>query len=255
MRNFVLIAAILFACIAWTQGPDVPRLGWMRAPDGALRPIAGLAGNFLPGEARLAGVRSTASSGSWTLAKTDTELIVLGRDGEEKSRFAAPGTRALFAFSPAGDPAAVYLPEDDSLFRWSGGEFERASWRPGDDGAVLALACPAAGVISFAVQRGETIWQVARDGSDGRITLEWALPGAAAPLLLQAGGEVLYSDGGTLIRRRPDGSEQRAELPAEILALAPMGDGWVCAETRSGGFAIRLPGRDLAVFELPGGPR
>lgn len=255
MRRLLLIAALLIACIAWSQGPGVPRLGWIRASDGALRPIAGFAGNFVPGEARLAGVLSTASSGSWTLVKTDTELIVLDRDGEEKSRFAAAGARALFAFSPAGDPAAVYLPEDGSLFLWSGGEFERAAWRPGDDGVVLAVACPAVGVVSFAVQRGETVWQVNRDASDGRVILEWMLPGAGAPLLLHADGGVLYSGGSALVRRKPDGSEQRAELPGKILALAPMGDGWVCAETRGGIYAIRLPGRDLVVFELPGGPR
>lgn len=250
-----LIAAVLVACIGWTQGPDVPRVGWLRGPDGALRPVAGLASNFVPGEARLAGVLSVASSGSWTLVKTDAELIVLDRDGQEKSRFAAAGARALFAFSPAGDPAAVYLPEDGSLFLWSGGEFERAAWRPGDDGVVLAVACPAVGVVSFAVQRGEIVWQVNRDASDGGVILEWMLPGAGAPLLLHADGGVLYSAGSALVRRKPDGSEQRAELPEKVLALALMGDGWVSAETRSGTFAIRLPGRDLAVFELPGGPR
>ncbi len=253
MRSLILIAAVLLACVAWTQGPDVPRLGWARSANGALRPIAGLAGNFVPGEPVVKETISAASSGAWTMAKTDRELIVLDRDGAERSRVPAASGGALFAFKPGGEPAAVYFPESGSLLLWSEGQFRTASWRLSEDEPVLALACPSDGTISCAVRRGGLIWLVNRDDADGRILLERALPGVTAPLLLFADGAILSGDGSSLAHRMPDGFERRTELPGTVVSLAEMGDSWVTAATAKRIFAVRLAGAVPAVFELPGG--
>ena len=103
------------------------------------------------------------------------------------------------------------------------------------------------------VRRGAAIWRVDRHAADGRITLEWACPGAGSPALLGPDGSMTYTDGRMLIRRPPDANEQRVELPEQILDLNELGSGLVSARTAQGVFAVQFLSIEPRVFELPGG--
>ena len=251
MRNRILLSVIAMACLARAQAPETPRLGWLRDASGMLRPLQGIAANFVTGQARESGVLSVASSGTWALAKTARELIVFDPAGTETGRLAAPEGNALLAFALNGEPAAAFFPETGLLLLWSGGRFETAGWQPGGDEEVLAVA----GAISFLVRRGDAVWRVDRAVPDGQVTREQALPGVGAPALLRPDGSVLYADGRALVLRSPEAAEQRVELPGAVTALNELYGDWVCARLADRQVAVSFSGARPRVFELPGGER
>jgi hypothetical protein len=255
MRSWILIAAIAVACLAWTQGPDVPRLGWLLDDSGGLRPLTGLAGNFVPGDALLDGVLSAGSSGDWTLAKTAHDLIVLDRVGVETSRIETPGGEALFAFAPNGEPAAAYFPGTGLVLLWTGDRFEAAGWTIGQDEGVLSVACPESRTVAYLARRGDAIWQVDRAASSGQITREQLLPGVGAPALLGTNGSVLYADGKALVLRMPETGELRLDLPGSPAALGQVAGGWTSVRLADRQLAVAFFGGRPRAYELPAGAR
>ncbi|MDP3001387.1 MAG: hypothetical protein Q8N47_28140 [Bryobacterales bacterium] len=251
MRNRILLSAIAVACLARAQAPETPRLGWLRDASGALRPLQGFAANFVTGQVRESGVLSVASSGTWALAKTNRELIVLDPAGAEAGRLPAPDGDALFAFALNGEPAVALFPETGLLLLWSGGRFETAGWKPARDEEMLAVA----GAISFLMRRGDAVWRVDRAVPDGRLTREQALPGVGAPALLRPDGSVLYVDGKDLVLRSPDAGEQRVGLPGTATALNELAGDWVCVRLPDRQVAVSFSSATPRVFELPGGER
>ncbi len=108
MRAFVLVS--LTVC-AWAQsGIEVPAIGAMVDSSGALRPVEGVAGNFLLGPATLPGVISAACSRQLCLAKTDSKIV--SPSGEVD----APAGPAVFGLS--GSDAVVFFPETRTFARW-----------------------------------------------------------------------------------------------------------------------------------------
>jgi hypothetical protein len=255
MRHWILLIIVLLACLAWTQGPDTPRLGWLRDVGGGLRPLSGVAGNFVPGEVRLDGVVAAASSGDWTLAKTGRSLVVLDRSGNKAALVETQDGGAVFGFSPGGGPAAVYLPDEHRLLLWNDGQFEAAAWRAGLDEPVLALACPGPRSVSMLVRRNGAIWRVDRAADDGAVVQEWLLPGVGVPALLGPDGAVVYARDRLLICRTADAVERKAELPGEVLELSELGNRLVSARTAAGAFAVQFLGAEPRLFELPGAGR
>jgi hypothetical protein len=137
------------------------------------------------------------------------------------ARTHAPTGPALFAFSSDGSPAVVYFPQSKTLLVWDGREF-----RPGPavDEDVLTIGS----LGELLVQRNGEVWELKVDLRSGAIVSQAALPGVAAPVLILAGGELLYRDSHGLVVRRTDGSEKHiaAHLPANI-AFGQMGGTWV----------------------------
>lgn len=84
-----LVAACCFGQIS------VPTIGFVRDAHGSLRPLQGIEGAFVLGEAVATGVISASFNGRNGLAKTDTELLVIV-DGEVLHRIAAPQGLASF---------------------------------------------------------------------------------------------------------------------------------------------------------------
>ena len=90
-----------------------PRAGIVRDRAGALRPVYGVAGAFVLGDALETGVLSAGFSGATGFAKTARELLVL-HDGAIVERIPAPSGPAEFHFE--ADPG-VYFPESGEV--WS----------------------------------------------------------------------------------------------------------------------------------------
>lgn len=233
----------------------MPRLGWFCDEGGTLRPLAGLAGNFVPGETHLEGVISAASSGEWTLAKTARELVVLDRSGNLAASLAVQDGPAVLGFSPGGEPAAVYLSAAGVLLLWNGERFEPAAWAPGRDEEVLAIACPAMLSVSMLIRRGAEVWRRDHAARDGAIQREWLLAGVGLPALLLPDGSITHARERLLIRRTEEGIEHRTELPGAVLHLSELGHGLLGVRTAQGAFAVQWVGAEPRVFELPGGVR
>jgi len=71
----ITLLMICAAC-AWAQSRiEVPTLGAVVDSSGGLRPVQGVAGNFLLGPATVPGVLSAACSDQLCLAKTNSKIL------------------------------------------------------------------------------------------------------------------------------------------------------------------------------------
>ena len=218
-----------------------------------LRPVYGIAGNFILGPSVARGVLSQAFSGSLGLLKTASTLAAFDAQGHMLASTNAASGPALFAFSPDGAPALVYLPSNNTLIEWAAGKFEILPYRPGP-GIVLAIALPNAFEASLVVQRSDGIWQVQLPFTRSRIDSQKAVPGVTAPVLAIASGDLVYADAKGIVLRKPDNSELHiaVQLPAKF-SLTQMDSDWVqlsdLASPRR--YAVRLtPGRE-GFYQLP----
>lgn len=241
-----IVAVILSVAAAWAQ-PAVapPQIGFVQDNAGLVRPLYGVAGNFVLGPSVAGKIVSEAFSGSLGLLKTDSSLAAFNSQGKQlASMNAAPGP-ALFAFSTAGVTALAYLASSNALIEWNGSAFTRLA--ADTAGTVLAIAFPAPFEASLIVQRDHTVWQM-NGGS------QTALMGVHAPLLALPSGDLIYRDGEKLSLRRTNASEVRiaATLP-ETFSLQQMNRDWVQLTdlNSSARFAIRTtPGRE-GFYRLP----
>ncbi len=246
------LLTLSLACAAWAQNTlTPPQIGFMRDPAGGLRPVFGIAGNFLPGDAVVEGVVSAASSGTFGLAKTDSALIVVDRQGRRLASVDVLEGSALFAFSRTGAPALMYLPTMKRLSAWSEGTFRNM---PLDDsmigGAMISIAAPDAEHVAMIVQRHDVLWELSIRLETGEIESQMLLPGVTAPALLLANGDLIYSDSNGIVIRQPDTSERHvdAQLP-DRFALQQMAEDWI----QLAQFAIRITPDREQVYQLPEG--
>jgi hypothetical protein len=160
------IVLLLCTAIAMAQiGP--PRAGFIRDRAGALRPVHGVAGAFVLGEAVETGVLSAGFSGKLGFVKTASELIVF-RDGFVVDRIEAPTGPAEFTF---GARPAIYFVDTGELWEWP----RRTGWRAAR--SVADLHCDYGYVVlasgervrtpepAMEVERMSEEWAVARTES------------------------------------------------------------------------------------------
>src|SRR5579872_4141937 len=144
MRDFpvAFLLVVLNASAQPTLAP--PHVGYMQDMAGAIRPVDGLAGNFLIGETVASGVISSAFSGSFGWIKTDSALAVTDGSGRVLGASEAPSGPALFAFSRSGKPALAYLPGSAALLRWDGATLSplNVNWGAIAANDVLSIAAP-----------------------------------------------------------------------------------------------------------------
>ncbi len=217
-----LTALLLFPIAVWAQHAlTPPQVGFLVDSQSRVYPVNGLAGNFVLGRAAGSGIISAAFSGVFRLLKTNSALSVVNQQGRIVARTNAPPGPALFAFSADGSPALAYYPQSKTLQMWDGREF-----RPGPEFDQDVLSVGSLGEV--VIQRGGELWQLQVDLQSGAIVSQAALPGIAAPVLLLAGGELVYRNLQGLVIRRIDGSEKQiaAHLPPN-LAFSLMGRTWV----------------------------
>jgi hypothetical protein len=103
-----------------------PRPGFVRDRGGYLRPVLGVAGSFVLGDAVLEGVMSAGFGKTSGFAKTETEIIVF-RAGEIVRRVPAPAGDALFFPGAGGEITTIYFTGAGELWRVRDLEFEKSS--------------------------------------------------------------------------------------------------------------------------------
>jgi hypothetical protein len=248
-----LMALSLVACAAAQSAIRPPQLGFAGAADGTLRPVYGVAGNFIlgppiSGEAVAGKVISQAFSGSLGLLKTDSTLAAFDEQGKVLATIDAAAGPALFAFSLDGTTALAYVASNNTLVEWRAGQLITMPFHP-EPGTVLAVALPNAFEASLIIQRDDGIWEV-RSGS------QRALVGVTAPVLALASGELVFSDAKGIVLRNPDNSEVHiaARLPAKF-SLQQMDSSWVQLSDldSSRRFAIRVLSGYDGFYQLPEG--
>ena len=261
MKQFFAITLIAWCAVASAtaqSGIRPPQLGFADSADGVLRPVYGVAGNFILGPGVAAKVLSQAFSGSLGLLKTDTTLTAFDGQGKVLATADAAAGPALFAFSLDGATALAYVASSNTLVEWRTGELVTMPFRPEPD-IVLAIALPNAFEASLIVQRDDGIWDVRFPLARVKLaSSQKALVGVTAPVLALASGDLVFSDANGIVLRKPDNSEVRiaAQLPAKF-SLQQMDSEWVQLRDLDTArhFAIRVaPGRE-GFYQLPGAHR
>jgi hypothetical protein len=256
MKQFAAISLIALSVVASAAAQiRAPQLGFAGAADGTLRPVYGVAGNFILGPAVFGNagagqggagkVISEAFSGSLGLLKTDSTLEVFDGQGRMLATTDAAAGPALFAFSLDGVTALAYVGSSNTLIEWRGGRFEAVPFHSGPD-PILAIAL-STGEASLIVQRPDGLWEVG-------VVSQKALVGVTAPVLALASGELVSSEANGIVLRKPDGSEVHipGRLPAQF-SLQQMDSAWVqlsdLATARH--FAIRVASGREGFYQLP----
>ena len=245
------------AGMAWAQTSLAPpQAGFMRDAADSLRPVYGIAGNFLLGSQVAGAVESAAYSGSFGLIKSSSAVSAIDGTGSIATTIATPDGPALFAFRRNGEPSLVYLPTANTLLVWNAGAFEPVPFDPStlDATAVLSLAAPRVGHAAMIVQRDDGLWDVRIELSTGAIDSETAMPGIPAPVLMLANGQVVYGDQNGIVLRASNGSERHisADLPASF-EFEQMDRDWIQLRDLAGGrqFAIRITENHEQFYQLP----
>jgi len=255
-RTWIAAFLLLPAFVSGQPAIAPPQLGFVEDGARALRPVYGLAGNFILGPSVAAKIVSQAFSGSLGLLKTNSSLAAFDSQGKLlASMDVAPGP-AFFAFSPSGTTALAYITSSNSLVEWRGGAFAPLliHYEERSADAVLALAFPNPFEVSLLIQRRDTIWELSFPlGSVGTASQK-ALIGVHAPVLALSSGDLVYSPAGGIVVRRTDASEVRisASLPASF-SLRQMNQDWVQLTDLNGRarFAIHAKTGREGIYQLP----
>jgi hypothetical protein len=223
------------AC-AWGQsGVEVPQLGKMLDPAGAVRTVYGIAASVTLGDPETTGVLSAACSQNFCLAKTDAGIV------STTGTAAAPPGPVLFAFD--GDTAYLWFLKSRQLARWSEGALTLMD--SGVDGEVLSIGADMIGKdrgsVQFAVRRFKgDVWIVNQDGS-----VAGALPHGIGAAMLIPGGVVYASREEIVIGT--------VRFPLEgVTGFSQMSAGYLQVRAQGVDYSLRIEkGREL-LFQLPG---
>lgn len=246
---FCLTAALALTQLDGQPAITPPQLGWVRDAHTGLRPVTGIAANFILGDSVTDGVISSAFSGSFGIVKTDASLSVLDRDGQTVFRMDADSGAALFAFSDDGAPAFVYLAQSQTLFKWNTDRLEPALFNPDlFNGSVQSIASPARDRAAAVVKREDGLWLVDLD-----LGTQTLLPGIEGPVLLRNNGSLLYAGEQGLMLRQAGRSEQPFDSSIAVATFEMMGKDWVHITERDSSrhFAVRLESGREQIYQLP----
>lgn len=255
MKRLAAAAVLWIGVIAAQPGITLPQVGLFLDTRGNLRPLYGLAGNFLPGQPAASAALSAAFSGRYGWIKTADRLVLVDEAARPLRDWPAPGGAARFGFSSDGAEASAYLPETARLVVWRAGAARVLTL----DQAQLAGEVVAVGVapkrrVALAVQRDSAVWLVRLSPVTGVIEDEQMLPGVSAPLLLLADGRFVFAHGQELIVRALDGSERSIAAGGTVSGLSLLGQGWIevtlAGESRQP-VAVRLSGGEPELYRIP----
>ena len=158
MRRLALFVCSL-SCAAQLSSPVI---GYVRTSSSELRPVLGVAGAFVLGEALERDVLSASFTSLSGLVKKDREVLVY-RSGRLLSRHAAPGGSALFSFTPRGEPATVQF-ENGECHEWVPDAFAPAAQTTCENGAVEDRVADewfaVRGKTGIVLKRGDRTWQL-----------------------------------------------------------------------------------------------
>ena len=228
------LLSIFAAGIAYGQSFSPPLVGMARDETNRLRPVYGMAGNFIAGQAAGDEVVSMAFSGKAGIAKTETQLLLLDESGVAVTRYPAPPGTALFAFGADGMPAFCYFESTGELWRIAANTLDpvKTAELEQDDEALALSAVD--GLVRLISRK--TLGQ-----TDG-------------PVLAIAGGLLRAAGKGLLWQ--PDGASQiEISIAGEVRSLEQIGDGWVRVAASEGDFALRIPTGMLYRLPRAGTPK
>ncbi|MEK7408831.1 MAG: hypothetical protein AAB225_27520 [Acidobacteriota bacterium] len=248
---FRLVASLLLCAAATAAQPSLgpPSLGCLRDEQNRLRPVLGVAANFMVGEPWQAGVVAAACSGRFALVKLSGALLLLDESGLPLARWDAPAGPALFAFAAGGDPSLVWFPRAAALYRWRGGLIEPVAVQADALGPDVTAIAPAAGDRMMAIMSGpDGLWLRSISLATGQVEWEERVHPRAAPALLRPDGTLLLLDNAELVVRGGDSAERRIPLPFPASALEPLGEEWVAVGRV---LALRLRDQGAEIYRLP----
>ena len=253
-----LIVFFMVLASAWAQlGLIAPKVGLIQDDANVVRPVYGIAGNFVVGDPLASGVISAAFSGKFGLVKTHATLAVIDRSGQTIASMETPRGPALLSFDSSGAPAFAYLTEVGSLLAWDGQTFQTIAIDPETlgTGQVLSVATNAEGQAILLAQRDDGVWALCFSPSDGTLVSQTFIANVAGPVLLLANGTLIYSDPDGVVLRRSDGVPKRidVQLP-ELFSFQQMSDNWIeiRAEDMGNSLALRITEGRGQTFPLPG---
>jgi hypothetical protein len=248
-----LLISLSMAQVAMWAQLAAPQIGFIQDSGNALRPVYGLAGNFVLGDSLAANVEAVSFSGSFGMLKTTSALAVVDRQGQVITSQDAPAGPALFAFSRNAAPALAYLPNVNVLLQWIDGVFRQVPLAP--PAPVLSIAVVDTGQAALILQRDDGLWDFRILLSTGETISQTALQGVAAPVLMLATGELLYGDANGIVVRKTDGSEKHIDAQlTPTFAFQQMGDGWIQVRdlATQQQYAVRLTEGKEQFYALPG---
>ena len=254
--RYVFIVFALAAVALAQPALAPPQIGFLQDGANSVRPVFGVAGNFLVGDSAFDGIVAAAYSGNFALLKTDTSVIATDNQAQVLAAMDAPLGPAAFAFFKDGSPAFVYLPRPNLLFEWYGRGFQMIPFdcQLFPASAVLAISAPDRAHVVFLIQNDTGLQEVSVLIESGESDSQTALPGVNAPALRVASGELVYADANGVVVRKTDASEVHlnAQLPANF-SLAQMGAGWVELNDLASAarFAVRTTSGHESFYALP----
>jgi len=242
---------LLVPALPAAQSPiGYPRAGCFRDEAGLLRPVLGVAGNFVIGDAEGSGIAAAGCRGKLTLVKTEDAIELRDRESGRVLAWRAPEGAALFAFPENGAAPLVFFPETSQWLRAAEGAAARAL--PPIDGEPLAVSSSDGRHALMAVRREGGLFLLKILLDRGVVEEEAELAGVHAPVLLLGGGTALWGDRTDLVARAPDQRERRIALPAPAQAMEHLGEDWVRIVLESGGhMALRLSPGSEELYRLP----
>ena len=135
----IIAALFMFAATTAAQISE-PLAGHVRDRAGSLRPVLGIAGGFVLGEAIHEGVLSSGFGRSTGYAKTASEILVF-RNGELSKRVPAPAGSALYYTGNAGEITHIYFPAAQELWSIRDSVFEKQLNAPVPLSSIEFEAC------------------------------------------------------------------------------------------------------------------
>ncbi len=225
MRTRAIAILVLSAGAAAAQ-IAVPRIGCFVDSGRRLRPVLGVAGNFLAGVAEAEHVVTAACSDTLTIIKREESLEIRTREGAVERP--APAGTALFGLSADGAQALVYFPASGEWLSVSG-RFVRPLDAPSlPEGEVVAIGTP---------DRPDAI--VRNDGEP------------AGPVLILPGGGRLSARGAEAVLTSAGGEERAIALPGPAAGLEWLGPGWVRIRLAAGEGHLALSLEREQIYRLP----
>jgi hypothetical protein len=253
MKYFLMLA---MAASAGAYELTLPQIGYFRDSANSVRPIYGLGGNFLCGDASDADLLSFGFTGTGGFLKSSNTLKVLDAAGQALASFDAPDGPAIVGMSVDHASAIVYYPQSTLWNYWHDGQLDTLTFDPG--GNVLALATAGAGKFLAVICRDDGRWLLHIDIASASIDAQEPFRGTGGPVLLRGDYLQVYVDGTNLMIARKGGEAVAVDFSAIADSFTPesisdLGADWVHVRESGGGrnLALRItPGREQ-VFVFP----
>ncbi|MEP7352196.1 MAG: hypothetical protein ABI824_03090 [Acidobacteriota bacterium] len=208
---------------------------------GIVRPVHGMSGNLMLGDATSTDVLSSGCGPEFCLLKTDQQLLVMQTGATPTLvRSPFPTGPAIFAFRD--HTAWIYYPQDGTLTRFSDNATTNLS-APNLTGEVLSLRVTT-NALEFAVRRDGTVWIERQDGA-----LVDSLPDADGPVLLLENA-ILYTSS-DLVRLKRTGANTIDFPVPQVQRINTLGPRYAQITTADHVYALKLDSGKGTLSQLP----